>query len=85
MLKFNEDKYEEMVDGKGKYSILHRMIFNQYYVGCTRALSCFTVLETELDKKVEEPIIGDLQTVTDGNLGLYIQEENDPTSVQRSY
>lgn len=80
MLKFNEDKYEEMVDGKGKYSTLHRMIFNQYYVGCTRALSCFTVLETELDKKVEEPIIGDLQTVTDGNLGLYIQEENDPTS-----
>ena len=80
MLKFNEDKYEEMVDGKGKYSTLHRMIFNQYYVGCTRALSCFTVLETDLDKKVEEPIIGDLQTVTDGNLGLYIQEENDPTS-----
>ena len=80
MLKFNEDKYEEMVDGRGKYSTLHRMIFNQYYVGCTRALSCFTVLESELDKKVEEPIIGDLQTVTDGNLGLYIQEENDPTS-----
>ena len=80
MLKFNEDKYEEMIDGKGKYSTLHRMIFNQYYVGCTRALSCFTVLEPGLNSKVENPIIGDLQIVNDGNIGLYIQEENDPTS-----
>ena len=80
MLKFNEDKYVEMASGQGKYSTLHRMIFNQYYVGCTRALSCFTVLEKDLCDIVKEPIIGDLQTVTDGNLNLYIQEENDSTS-----
>ena len=80
MLKFNEDKYEEMISGQGKYSTLHRMIFNQYYVGCTRALSCFSVLENELSESVKEPIIGDLQTITDSNLSLYIQEENDPTS-----
>ena len=80
MLKFNEDKYKEMVDGKGKYSTLHRMVFNQYYVGCTRALSCFTVLENDLDEEIQEPIIGDLQTITEANISLYIEEENDSTS-----
>lgn len=80
MLKFNEDKYEEMISGQGKYSTLHRMIFNQYYVGCTRALSCFAVLENNLSDLIKEPIIGDLQTITDDNLNLYIQEETDLAS-----
>ena len=80
MLKFNEDKYEEMIEGKGKYSTLHRMIFNQYYVGCTRALSCFTVLETDLDNKIEEAILGDLQVINNHNLNLFIEEKNDANS-----
>ena len=80
MLKFNEDKYLEMIEGKGKYSTLHRMVFNQYYVGCTRALSCFAVLEDDLDTNVQDSIIGDLQNINEANISLYIQEENDPTS-----
>ena len=80
MLKFNEDKYLEMINGKGKYSTLHRMIFNQYYVGCTRAVSCFSVLETNLNTKIKDEIIGELQTISQTNLSLYIQEENDAAS-----
>lgn len=80
MLSFNQNHFNDMVNGRAKHSTLHRMIFNQYYVGCTRALTCFTVVEKSLDSVIKTNILNDLQNVSSATLNLYIQEENDPAS-----
>ena len=80
MIKFNQDKYLEMMNGGGKKSTLHRMVFNQYYVGCTRATTCFSVIEEDLDNNVEKVLIGDLQNILPSNVGLYIEENTDAPS-----
>lgn len=80
MLSFHEDKYLEMIQRKAKHSTLHRMIFNQYYVGCTRALTCFSVLEDNLNEDIHESILGNLQHIDLNTIDLYIKDENDVIS-----
>lgn len=80
MLQFNEDKFVEMMNGKGKKSTLHRMVFNQFYVGCTRAATCFSVIEPDLKPSLEKIMIGSLQKILPTNIGLYIEENTDAAS-----
>lgn len=60
MLSFNNEKFEEILKDKAYNSTLHRMIFNQYYVGCTRAHVFFVVIESKVSDIVENTILGRL-------------------------
>lgn len=76
MLKYNEDKYLEMINGKANHSTLHRMIFNQFYVGCTRGEISFAVLEDNLNEEVSKAMLDGLPIIDNAN--FFIDENNDP-------
>ena len=60
MLSFNNEKFEEILNDKAYNSTLHRMIFNQYYVGCTRAHVFFVVIESNVSELVEKTMLSRL-------------------------
>lgn len=62
MLSFNNDKFVEILTNKAYNSTLHRMIFNQFYVGCTRAHVFFVVIESNVSKLVEDTMLNRLIT-----------------------
>ena len=60
MLSFNNDKFVEILTDKAYNSTLHRMIFNQFYVGCTRAHVFFVVIESNVSNLVEDTMLNRL-------------------------
>ena len=79
MLSAHEKEYLEILEDKAEHSTLHRMIFNGYYVGCTRASVCFSVLENKLDEKIEKAFLKDkLNPITENDTDLYLMEVNSP-------
>ena len=60
MLSFNKEKFEEILSDKAYNSTLHRMIFNQYYVGCTRAHVFFVVIESNISELVDNTMLSRL-------------------------
>ena len=88
MISFFKEEYKQILDGQAKHSTLHRMIFNQYYVGCTRSHVCFCVLEDDLDNEIIDKLLptkantngqSDFKINAD-NVDIYIKEDNSSES-----
>ncbi len=60
MLTNNEKEILEILQGNAKKSTLHRMIFNEFYVGCTRAKYSFVILEANnINKEIKDKFLID--------------------------
>ena len=88
MISFFKKEYKEILEGKAKHSTLHRMIFNQFYVGCTRSHVCFAILEDGLDEGMVNQLLPTKKNtngqsdfkITMDNIDVYIKEDNSSQS-----
>ncbi|MDR0696639.1 MAG: AAA family ATPase [Christensenellaceae bacterium] len=54
LISDNEHSFRDMLDGNAKRSTHHRMVFNKYYVACTRAQDRIFICEDKLyDERIE--------------------------------
>jgi hypothetical protein len=52
ILTSNSERFKEIISGKFKYSTIHRMIFNRYYVTLTRATDSIIIVENNLEENL---------------------------------
>jgi hypothetical protein len=53
LIDSNYQRFEEMISGKFKYSTIHRMVFNRFYVSLTRATESIIIVEEKLEDRVK--------------------------------
>ena len=69
-------KYKDMIEGKGEKSTIHRMIFNQYYVGCTRARKTTLILESFDHDGLKQRLFSPIHEISDvETLDLYFNND----------
>lgn len=51
LINSNYQRFEEMISGKFKYSTIHRMVFNRFYVALTRATESIIIVEEKLEDR----------------------------------
>lgn len=61
-------KFIEMDEGKGEKSTFHRMIFNKYYVACTRARRTTIIIEDKDNAERLESLFDSIHEVKDKSL-----------------
>jgi hypothetical protein len=53
LIDSNYQRFEEMISGKFKYSTIHRMVFNRFYVSLTRATESIIIVEEKLEDRIK--------------------------------
>jgi len=68
--------FREMINGLAKKSTIHRMIFNKYYVACTRARGSTLILEDFDGDDIKEKLFSSIHEINDESLlDLYFNKE----------
>jgi tetratricopeptide (TPR) repeat protein len=71
--------FRDMIGGKAKRSTIHRMIFNKYYVACTRARGTTLILEDFEGNDIKEKLFSSIHEINDeGLLDLYFNKDISP-------
>lgn len=72
-------KFMDMIEGRASQSTIHRMIFNKYYVACTRARKTTLILEDFIHEGIKEKLFGSIHEITEEDiLDAYFNNDNSP-------
>jgi len=72
-------KFIDMIEGRASRSTIHRMIFNKYYVACTRARKTTLVLEDSFHTGIRDKLLGSIHEITEEDiLDAYFNNDNSP-------
>lgn len=68
--------FREMINGVAKKSTIHRMVFNKYYVACTRARGSTLILEDFDGDDIKEKLFSSIHEINDESLlDLYFNKD----------
>ena len=74
-------KFSEMIEEKASKSTIHRMVFNKYYVACTRARKATIILEDFDYKELKENLFLKIIEINDIELAnKYFNNDNSPSA-----
>jgi hypothetical protein len=74
-------KFSEMIQGKASKSTIHRMVFNKYYVACTRARKATIILEDFDYQELKENLFHKIIEINDIELAnKYFNNDTSPSA-----
>jgi superfamily I DNA/RNA helicase len=72
-------KFIDMFEGQASRSTIHRMVFNKYYVACTRARKTTLVLDDFVHEGIKDKLFGSIHEIREEDiLDAYFNNDNSP-------